>query len=114
MEALWKLSRIGTVLALLNLAASAWCIATAFDSAWHAQALLMLDWPVGYIPSLLSGWIKSPAAAETIADILFLPVGVVWYYFLGFLASKLLCRVRAMHRRGLPAPEIESNAISKV
>jgi hypothetical protein len=114
MEALWKLSRIGTVLALLNLAASAWCIATSFDNAWHAQALLMLDWPIGYIPSLLSGWIKSPAASETVADILFLPVGVVWYFALGFLASRLLCRVRAAHSPQVPAAEIQSNATAKI
>jgi len=95
MKAMWKFSRIGTVLGLLNLAVTAGLIAIAFGNPWHQGLLLMLDFPVGYIPFWLFGWL-SGTPYNVAVDALFLVIGPLWFFLIGLLASKLLFKVRRL------------------
>jgi hypothetical protein len=103
MNSPWKLSRIGTVLAVVNLTLSALWITIAFGNPWHQGLLLMMDFPAGYVPPYLAEvFVKSGTGYNVLTDMLFLIVGPVWYFFVGFCASKLLSAVRRSYSNDNP------------
>ena len=95
MKLLWKLSRIGTVLGLLNLAVTVLWVAIAFDNPWHQGPLLILNFPAGYIPIWLAGWLSGTSYNVTV-DGLFLIIGPAWFFLIGLFASKLIQKIRGL------------------
>jgi hypothetical protein len=97
MKAIWKLSRFGSVLAIINFAICALWIAIAFDNPWHQGLLMMIDFPAGYLPFWvgdISHWFSdSPVAGNVSVDVTFLIIGPMWYFIVGLLASRLIFSV---------------------
>jgi len=93
------ISRLGTILAAVNLVLSLSWIAIAYDNPWHQGILMLMDLPASYL-AVAIGWILGvvfPTSYRFVnfaTDFSFVAVGAVWFYVLGMICEKGFSKIR--------------------